>query len=742
MSITRHRHLCRTTALAGGLLASLAASAAFAQTASHSDAGPSAVSEVIVTAEKRQERLLSAPAPVTAVLATTLARQGAVRLDDYANLVPGLNLFGTRPGEEAIVLRGISTGTSNSTTTAVYINDTPVGGSTAQDFDNTGLDVDPGTLQRIEVLRGPQGTLYGANALGGIVKYVVATPSLTHYSARIELDGTQVDGGGDGGGVHAMLDGPIIDGKLGFTLTGFDRVDPGFIDNPTLGQKNANRARTYGGRLALEWQPTDRLSIDGSVTIQDSSSGASSEELVDANLKPVDGGKKQFFFTPTPLRLATDLYSLSVGYDFGWARLLSISSYEDHTRKAVQDVSETYGPLIGLPTPPIGLRFPDDPFLHKFTQEIRLASNGDGPIEWQTGFYFTHERSGTTQSVDAFDTTTQAPFDLGLGEPLFFGVVKAQYTEYAGYADVTYHVTPQLQIQGGLRESANSQTHNFPSTGLLAGGTSTVTGGSSDNSLTYLVTPKYTFNANNMVYARIASGYRPGGPNNGLAGLTGRPTSFGPDTLTNYEVGYKGAWLDRTLTLDVSAFDIEWKNIQILETIAGVSETGNGAAARSYGFEGAASWTPIRGLSLAATLALTNAALTQDAPGVNGLSGDRLPYSPQVEASLSGDYDFPIASAFSGFVGASYHHVGDRKTDFEASAPAGFERPTFPAYDTVDLRAGVDHGGIEVEFYIKNVGDAGGLTNLQSANIDGVSAPLYAGIIQPRTFGVSLTAKY
>jgi iron complex outermembrane receptor protein len=127
---------------------------------------------------------------------------------------------------------------------------------------------------------------------------------------------------------------------------------------------------------------------------------------------------------------------------------------------------------------------------------------------------------------------------------------------------------------------------------------------------------------------------------------------------------------------------------------------------------------------------------------VSGLSGDRPPYSPQVEASLSGDYDFPITSAFSGFVGASYHHVGDRTTDFEASAPAGFRRPVFPAYDTVDLRVGADHGGIEVEFYIKNVGDAGGLTNLQSANIDGVSAPLYAGVIQPRTFGVSLTAKY
>jgi len=734
--------LRQTTALGGCLAALLSAGPALAQSAPSS--ADNTVTEIIVTAEKREARLLTVPAPVTALAEETLNRQSAVKLEDYAAMVPGLNVFGARAGDQAVVLRGISTGNSNSTTTAVYINDTPVGGSTAQSFDSAGLDVDPATLQRIEVLRGPQGTLYGANALGGIVKYVTRTPSLTDFTARVQLDGTSVEGGGLGGAIRATIDGPIIKDKLGFTLSAFNRTEPGYIDNPRLKKSELNQARTNGVRLALQWRPTDKLTIDGSITTQDNRSGGSSEIAVDANLNPIAGRDQQFFWTPTPLTSSTTLYSASVGYDLGWAKVLSITSYEHHTRKSIADVTDTYGPLIGLPTPPVGLSFPDQPSLQKMTQEIRIASTGDGPWDWQGGFYFTHERGGVFESVDTFNVTTQAPIDpVSLfGDKLFYGQVKAQYVEYAAYADVTYHFTPQFEVQVGARESTNRQTHNFPSTGLLAGGTTTVTGGSEDSSFTYLVTPKYTFNPDHMVYARIASGYRPGGPNNGLAGLTGLPTTFDPDTLTNYEIGYKGSFLDRSATLDVSLFDIEWKDIQILETVNGISQTGNGAAARSYGFEGAAAWVPVHGLNLGATLALTNAKLTEDAPGVGAKSGERLPYSPKVVATLTADYRFPLGGELNGFVGASYHYVGDRKIDFQASAPAGYVRPSLPSYDTVNLRAGVEADRVEVAVFVKNVGDSRGLTNLNSTNIDGVSAQLYAGTIQPRTYGVTVTSKF
>jgi iron complex outermembrane recepter protein len=742
MSIATTRRLCRVSALAGGTMAIVIGAPALAEEAS-APSSPQTVTEVLVTAEKREARLLDVPAPVTAVVASTLTRQAATRLDDYAALVPGLNLSGAQPGNQTVVLRGISTGNSNSTTTAVYINDTPVGGSSAQSFDSSGLDIDPGTLQRIEVLRGPQGTLYGANALGGILKYVTTTPSLTHYSGRFEVDGAWVDGGGSGGAIRGMIDGPLVKDKLGFTLSGFKRVDPGFIDNPGLG-KNVNRTNTYGVRLALEWRPTDRMTLSGSVQTQDSKSEGTPEALVGLDLKPISGRYQQAFYTPTPQKLSTTLYSGSATYDFGWAEGVSITSYEHHSRKSLDDVTDLYGPLIGIPTPPIGLNFTNDPVLSKFTQELRLASKGAGRLEWQAGFYFTHEHGGVTQAVDTFNVLTQEPIDAVtlFGDKLFFGKVSAKYTEYAGYADVTYHFTHQFQVQVGIRESYNRQSHVFPSEGLLAGGALTVTGGSSDTSFTYLVTPKYTFDDNSMIYARIASGYRPGGPNNGLAALTGLPTTFGPDTLTNYEVGYKASLLDHTATLDVSAFDIEWRNIQILETVAGISQTGNGAAARSYGFEGSASWRPVRGLSLFATLALTKAYLTENAPGVNGKAGDRLPYSPKVGATLSADYQFPLTGSLDGFLGATFRYVGDRDPDFQSSAPAGYVRPRLAAYHTFDLRAGVQHEGVEFDVFVKNLNNSGGLTNLRSGAIDGVSLPLYAAVVQPRTVGVALIAKF
>ena len=197
---------------------------------------------MVVTANKRQENLFSVAAPVTAVLSTTLSRQEAVRLDDYAALVPGLNLFGTQEGQETITIRGISTGAANSSTTAVYIDDTPVGPSSAQGFAPEGLDLDPSGLQRVEVLRGPQGTLYGSNALGGIIKYVTQSPDLVGYHGRVEFDGTDVDGGGAGAGGRVYVTGPIVADKLGFSASGFDRYDPGFIDNPYLGKTNVIRS--------------------------------------------------------------------------------------------------------------------------------------------------------------------------------------------------------------------------------------------------------------------------------------------------------------------------------------------------------------------------------------------------------------------------------------------------------------------------------------------------------------------
>jgi len=703
--------------------------------------------EVVVTAQKRSERLLEVAAPVTALTSTALERVQAVRLDDYAALAPGLNLFGTREGDAQLVVRGITTGSSNSTTAATYIDDSPFGSSTTHALGGSlALDLDPGSLQRIEVLRGPQGTLYGASALGGVVKYVTVPPSLTEFGGRLELDGSTVDGGGQGYGVRAMINGPLIANILGFTLSAFDRRDPGYIDNPNLGQRNVNSTRVDGGRAALLWQPSDSFSANLSVLAQDTRGNGNSYEWLNANLTPTDGGLKQFFFIDQPLKEQSRLYSLTLNDDLGWGALTSITSYQSEKYNELIDSTTFYSPVLqsalGIDDPNLGTDLPDQVHLNKITQEVRIASPSTNRLEWQSGVFFTHESSDFSQSINAFNIPDRQP--LSLGAEIYAGTDSETYREEAAFGDVTYHFTSQFDVLGGLRYSKNQQSDVFPSSGLLAGGASFVSGTSSDHSVTYLVTPKYKFDDNNMVYARVASGYRPGGPNDTLAVLVaaGVPATYKPDTLTNYEIGYKASLLDHTVTLDLSAFDIEWHHIQIGETIGGVFTTGNGSDARSRGFEAAVTWAPVHGLNLTANLAYTDAHLTDAAPGINGVAGDRLPDSPKFAANLGADYDFPLTAEIGGFVGASSHYQGNRVTDFVSSSPQGYQRPVLPAYTTVDLRSGVTRRGLEFTLYVKNVGNEHGLNYLTSTMFDGFSPPYAASVIQPRTVGLSLSQKF
>jgi iron complex outermembrane recepter protein len=721
-----------------------------ARGASDAGAAPSGameLEEVVVTAQKRSERLLSVAAPVTALTSATLDRMDAVRLDDYAALAPGLNLFGSREGDAQLVVRGITTGTSNSTTTATYIDDSPFGSSTTHALGgSTALDLDPGSLQRIEVLRGPQGTLYGASALGGIVKYVTAPPSLTELGGRAELDGSTVAGGGQGYGVRGLVTGPLIAGTLGFTLSAFDRRDPGYLDNPNLGERDVNSTRVDGGRAALLWQVSDGFSASLAVLAQDTRGHGSSYEWLDANLTPTGGGLKQYFFIDQPLKLQSRLYSLTLNDDLGWGALTSVTSYQSEHLDQVSDTTTAYSPavefLLGIADPNLGTELPETVHFSKITQEVRLASTGTRRLEWQGGIFFTHESSAFTQSVNAFNIPDRQPESLGI--EIYHGTDSATYREEAIFGDVTYHFTPQFDVLVGLRYSKNQQSNTLPSSGLLAGGTNFVGGTSSDHSTTYLVSPKYTFDENNMVYARMASGYRPGGPNDVLAALAaaGVPATYKPDTLTNYEIGYKASLLERTVTVDLSAFDIEWHHIQIGEMIGGVFTTGNGSDARSRGFEAAVTWAPTHGLTLTANLAYTDAHLTNDAPGINGLAGDRLPDSPKFAANAGADYDFPITGSIGGFVGASYHYQGDRVTDFASQSPPGYQRAVLPSYSTVDLRGGFGRGGLELTLYAKNVGNKHGLNFLTSTQLDGFSPPYAASVIQPRTIGVSLSQKF
>jgi outer membrane receptor protein involved in Fe transport len=736
----------------------LAALTATAPLSAHAQAAPpsgpsnapssaSTVAELVVTAQKRSERYVVTPAAVTALTASDLQRTQATDLVDYAAQTPGLDLITEREGQTQIILRGITTGSSTpNTTVSTYIDDTPFGSSTTfADGNQLTPDLDPSDLQRVEVLRGPQGTLYGASSLGGLIKYVSVLPNANSFGGRLEVDGSTVDHGGTGYGVRGMVNIPVVKDTLALRVSAFDRLDPGYIDDPNLGLKNLNYTRVNGGRASLLWRPIEALSVQLTAMVQNLHGGGTSDEDVNVNgsaLTPVVGPLEQTRFTPEPLDIRSRLYSAVEKYDFGWGSLQSVTSYAVMRENTINDLSETFGTVIGplLGIPDLGIRFHIPIHEDKFTQEFRIQSEGNTKLEWLGGLFFTNERSSHGEVFDPFVISTGERVPVNL----LSGSLLDRYIEYAGYGDLTYHFTSKFDVQAGVRYSSDSQHFSQPGTGLLLGAPVAPVTTSSDHSTTFLVTPRYLFDQNNMLYARIASGFRPGGPNALTAAEVagGVPSSFRPDTLVDYEVGYKASLLDHRLTLDLSAFYIDWKNIQIQTVFNGFDATGNGGTARSDGFEASATFTPITGLNLSGNLTYTDAQLTADAPGVNGKDGDDLPNVPKWAAYVSADYDFPIIDTWNGFVGGSVRYLGDRTSGFVSNSPADFARAVMPAYTTVDLRAGLRHQGWTLEVYVKNVGDVGGINQLSSLAFDGFSNPYRASIIQPRTVGVSLAAGF
>ena len=474
--LRRQRHRLMAGAAFVTLIAAASATQATADDAPSSTSAQNAqqVSEVVVTAQKRSERLLSVAAPVTALSSADLTRSAAVKLDDYAAKVPGLNLISDRTGETQIVLRGVTTGSPVSSTVATYVDDTPYGSSTSAALGGwLQPDLDPSDIQRVEVLRGPQGTLYGASALGGLIKYVTKQPDLANTAGRIEFDGSSVDHGGQGYGVRGMLNVPLVTDTLAVRVSAYDRRDPGYIDNRQLGLSDVNATEVEGGRVSLLWKPTASLSVNLTAVLQDLKSDGSSDEDVNVtggSITPVAGSQKQIRYATEPLNVNHRVYSATINDDLGWANLASITSYSTLHQTAIVDETQTFGPIVTTITgiPNFGTSTGSVLDQDKWTQELRLSSPTGQRLEWLGGFFFTRETSNRDEPTFNFDTITGIP-PLP-DNALFFANLQSRYTEYAAYGDVTYHFTPQFDVQAGLRYSVNNQTFALAESGIFVGG--------------------------------------------------------------------------------------------------------------------------------------------------------------------------------------------------------------------------------------------------------------------------------
>jgi iron complex outermembrane receptor protein len=738
------------TTLKFAVLAALgAAGPLLSQESAALDATPAADSDalttIVVTAEKREEVLQNVPMSVTALGGESLDKLQDRDFSEYAAMVPGLSLVSSQPGLTRLTLRGENAGGVGSTV-AVYLDESPFGSSSAL-LNGSILsgDFDTWDLQRIEVLRGPQGTLYGANSEGGLLKFVTTAPVLGSFSGAAEVTGESVDHGGNGGDVRAVLNLPLGD-KVAFRISGFDQDVPGYVNDPLSGKSDVNEGHKEGGRASLLAAPTDDLTIRLTATSQQSKyDGTPAIDVDPVTLKPVHGDLTQERNVSEPSSFKYENYNATINWNAGPFSILSTTSYGILNSDTFSDASNqllapglTVQDLLGAAVGPnLGASLDDLVDMKKFTQEIRLSSPTSNRWEWQVGGYFTRETGALIEHLNAISLPGGAPAGL---PSLEIPIIASTYKEWAGFGDLTYHFNSQFDIQAGGRYSSNKQSASESVTGLLVQ-PQIFTTPSSGDVFTYSVAPRWHVDANTMVYARIATGYRPGGPN-ALPPLAPPdvPREYGADKTTNIELGIRSTQLEGLLSIDVAAFHVDWKDIQLIEAIGGFNFNGNGGTARSQGLEWTFAYIPVHGLTFSWTGAYTDAQLTSDAPGVGGVSGNPLPYAPKWGTSLDGEYDWAAFSNYKGFVGATWSYVGTRSTDFGSSVGTTPVQVGLESYNTFAARIGLENDRYRVTLYGKNLGDSRGITSYASSGAPGLAGDIT--VIQPRTIGVTLAAKF
>lgn len=695
---------------------------------------------VIVTAQKRSEDVQKVPISISVIDNEQLEQFHATELADYAGYVPGLQMSSTgTPGLASIGIRGITPVGANATV-AMYIDDTPMGSSSfyataAGDV----LDLLPYDVDSFQVFRGPQGTLWGAGALGGVIQYVTRQPDLEQTSLRIGGDVSSMTHSGDlGYGARASANLPLAPGQFALTASVSRQQTPGFIDNTRTGEQDQNGYSQSGGRVALRWKASEDLSASLSAIKYKVDADSNTTVALDpVTLKPVYAKDRNDNYVPEASKRDLDYFSATVNWNVGFADFVSATGYSHTGVHSLTDLSLQYGllfPLLGLPSPGLSL-FDQKLSLYKATQEFRLASKPGDHFEWLVGTFYTNENSRKYQDISAqeFDGTPIAGLD-----PLAVTGLPTTYKEYALFGDVTWKFSPAFDVTAGLRWARNEQefTQIIASPILPSGETP---GSSAESVRTWSLSPRWHLGQDTLLYARVATGYQPGGPNLALPGV---PPQVDSSTLTNYEAGIKTTLPDHHLVLDAAVYDIDWKKIQVITTNGTVNYAVNGGKATSKGFELSAVYMPVTGLRFGFNTAYADASLSDPIASIGALDGDRLPFVPKWTASATADYAFDLGGNWSARVGGGLRYTGARRTGVTHD-PYSFP---LASYTALDLNADIVNGNWTLRLFVKNLTNRGtyvAMTPLiDPTSPTGAVSRVGATPLQPRVIGIGFDAKF
>lgn len=697
------------------------------------------VGEVVVTAQKRTQSLQDIPLSVNVVDSATVDNLGAQNFTDLLSSVPSLTAYQNGPGRSQLIIRGV---TSNSVsedepqtqeTVGLYVDETAISVS--------GFNPENGLfdLERVEVLRGPQGTLYGAGAMSGAVRLVTRKPDLTDFGGRVEATASNVRYGGAGYDVKGVMNIPLVQDKAALRILAYRTEFGGYIDNVTTGEKDLNDNESTGVRAALRLAPADDLMIDLSVFAHEFSDGGRSID---------EGGLSRAYRSPEGSDFENQIYNATVVKTFDNFDITSVTSFlnvDVVNRRQLDKILATL-------TTSLFSALEDKTNVEDFTQEVRIASRGEGPLTWLVGGYYNQRdryyvNAFPVPGIDAQIGISSPAFGAPV-DTLFFGIQDISVEQGAIFGEATYDFG-QLAVTAGLRWFTWKQDYSLNSGGLFNGGpTSTGQRKTSADGFNPKVNVTYRIDENHLLYAQAAKGFRFGGVNDvipanvcaaELAGIVrnGDPTVYGPDKLWNYEIGNKSSFLDRRLTVNASAYVIKWTGIQTNRDLnCGFGFRENAGDLTSKGLEIETTFRPMAGLTLSAGGAYTDSTLDGDVPNLQANKGDPAPFVPKYSFNATAEYAFPVTEAIEGYVWGNYQYVDDRATDF-SDLQARYR--TMGAYNMVNLRAGARVGEVEVSAFVKNLTDSRGvLRALASTPFDAEGAIR----VQPRTVGVTVRADF
>lgn len=706
--------------------------------------------EIVVTASKREERLRDVPAAVTAVSGETIENLGVQSFRDYASLVPGLSQReGGAPGMGTVILRGMNTGAQQLTnTTAYYIDDMPF---TATGFVSSGALVTPepelAEVERIEVLKGPQGTLYGASSLGGLIRVVTKKPDTAAFFGSVRGEVTAIDGGDVGYMLRGTINVPVVEGKLAVQATGYYRRLPGYVDNVATGTKNVNSSDLYGGRIAIRATPTDRLTIDVSGVLQNiKTNGYGFERLVPGTFEPFTERYQYNHYQDFGSEIKYRVASATANYETDIGSVIATGSYAHFANNTESDGTRTFLPVAIAVAPGQGLVIPPNtgvfvnpsPSLNKYTGELRFVSKRLGPVEFMAGGFYTHEQAYYKINVVLQDTITgqtlPAPLDL-----LYRTKAGSRYEEFAGYGNLTFYIADNLDVTGGIRYAKDNQLATVGGDEAIyafvprAKAVYPIKG----SATTYLATLRWRPTDKISTYLRAASGYRPGGPQTNANPPPGAPLIITPDSVWNYEAGIKGSFLNDALTANLAVYHIDWKDLQLnTQDPTGVTLQTNAGAAQVDGWELELVARPSRYLTFTASAGHTNARITSIPAAVTAATGarvgDKLPLTPSHTVAITADQQIPVGDA-TGFVGATLRFQSDMPNKYPGASPA-LQPAKLPEITTVDLRAGVDFDNYGVQLRVQNL--------LNKHAFTGIGTDYVATVIPPRRFTLALSTNF